>query len=42
MFLKLRGWLECDATHPHSPTRPDSDRPVLREIGRLLGVPVQP
>jgi dihydrodipicolinate synthase/N-acetylneuraminate lyase len=38
MFLKLRGWLDCDATHPNSPTRPDSDRDVLREIGRLLGV----
>ena len=36
MFLKLRGWIGCDATHPGSPKRPDSDRDVLRDIfGRL-------
>jgi dihydrodipicolinate synthase/N-acetylneuraminate lyase len=39
-FLKLRGWIGCDATHPHSPLRPDSDRALLREIGRQLGVPM--
>ena len=33
MFLQLRGWIGCDATHPRSPTRPESDRDVLREIG---------
>jgi dihydrodipicolinate synthase/N-acetylneuraminate lyase len=38
MFLKLRGWIDCDATHPQSSTRPESDREILREIGRLLGV----
>lgn len=38
MFLKLRNWIGCDATHPRSPTRPESDREILREIGRLLGV----
>lgn len=32
MFLKLRGWIGCDDTHTHSPTRPDSDRDVLRDI----------
>jgi hypothetical protein len=32
MFLKLRGWISHDATHPNSPTRPDSDREVLRGI----------
>jgi dihydrodipicolinate synthase/N-acetylneuraminate lyase len=32
MFLKLRGWLGSDRTHPRSPTRPDADREVLREI----------
>ena len=32
MFLKLRGWIDCDATHPQSPTRPDADRELLREI----------
>ncbi len=37
-FLKWRGWIGCDATHPRSPTRPDSDRAVLEEIGRLLGI----
>ncbi|QEL17257.1 dihydrodipicolinate synthase family protein [Limnoglobus roseus] len=38
MFLKLRGWLSCDDTHPQSPTRPDSDRAVLAGIGDMLGV----
>ena len=37
-FLKLRGWIECDATHPRSPRRPESDRQVLAEIARSLGV----
>ena len=32
MFLKLRGWLDCDDTHPDSPTRPDSDRAILQKI----------
>lgn len=32
MFLKLRGWLDCDATHPRSPRRPDSDREILAQI----------
>jgi dihydrodipicolinate synthase/N-acetylneuraminate lyase len=31
-FLKLRGWIECDATHPASPRRPVSDVAVLRDI----------
>jgi dihydrodipicolinate synthase/N-acetylneuraminate lyase len=38
MFLKLRGWMECDDTHPRSPTRPGSDRDILREIACGLGV----
>lgn len=38
MFLKLRGWLNCDRTHPNSPTRPDSDREVLNEIARRLEI----
>ncbi|MCE9530445.1 MAG: dihydrodipicolinate synthase family protein [Planctomycetes bacterium] len=38
MFLKLRGWIACDHTHPLSPTRPESDRDILREIGRELGI----
>ncbi len=32
MFLKLRGWIGLDATHPANLTRPDSDREVLRAI----------
>ncbi len=31
-FLKLRGWLDCDDTHPNAPGRPESDRDVLRDI----------
>ncbi len=31
-FLKLRGWLACDDTHPNSPTRPQSDIPILQNI----------
>ena len=38
MFLKLRGWIDCDATHPRSLTRPDSDRDLLRDIARQLGI----
>lgn len=38
MFLKLRGWIGCDATHPQSPTRPDSDREILRELATMMGV----
>jgi dihydrodipicolinate synthase/N-acetylneuraminate lyase len=37
-FLRLRGWIESDATHPRSPRRPESDREVLAEIARSLGV----
>jgi dihydrodipicolinate synthase/N-acetylneuraminate lyase len=36
MFLKLRGWFPCDATHPRSPRRPDTDRDILRDIAALL------
>ncbi|MBM3979510.1 MAG: dihydrodipicolinate synthase family protein [Planctomycetes bacterium] len=36
MFLKLRGWIGCDATHPRSPTRPEYDRELLRGILRRL------
>lgn len=38
MFLKLRGWIGCDATHPQSPRRPDADREVLAELLGRLGV----
>jgi dihydrodipicolinate synthase/N-acetylneuraminate lyase len=37
-FLQLRGWIQTDATHPDSPQRPESDRQVLAEIARGLGV----
>ena len=36
MFLKLRGWLDCDDTHPNSPKRPESDREILRAIVEQL------
>jgi dihydrodipicolinate synthase/N-acetylneuraminate lyase len=36
MFLKLRGWIECDATHPASAPRPESDRELLRGIIQQL------
>ena len=36
MFLKLRGWVGCDDTHPQSPKRPESDRDVLRDIAERL------
>ena len=36
MFLKLRGWVGCDATHPKSPPRPASDREILAGILRQL------
>ncbi len=36
MFLKLRGWLACDDTHPGSPRRPDSDREILADIVKRL------
>jgi dihydrodipicolinate synthase/N-acetylneuraminate lyase len=38
MFLKLRGWIDCDDTHPLSPARPESDRAILRDIAQRLGV----
>jgi dihydrodipicolinate synthase/N-acetylneuraminate lyase len=38
MFLKLRGWIDGDDTHPQSPTRPESDRELLRGILKQLGV----
>jgi dihydrodipicolinate synthase/N-acetylneuraminate lyase len=40
-FLHLRGWIASNRTHPRSPTRPDSDIPILREILNLLNVPAR-
>jgi hypothetical protein len=31
-FLRLRGWITTDQTHPRSTRRPDSDRAVLADI----------
>jgi dihydrodipicolinate synthase/N-acetylneuraminate lyase len=31
-FLHLRRWIPSDRAHPQSPTRPESDREVLRDI----------
>ncbi len=36
MFLKIRGWIDSDRTHPGGLARPDSDRDVLREIADRL------
>jgi len=38
LFLHLRGWISSPRVHPGSPTRPESDRDVLEEIARRLGV----
>lgn len=37
-FLKLRGWIVSDRTHPRSPERPASDIDLLRDIAERLGV----
>jgi dihydrodipicolinate synthase/N-acetylneuraminate lyase len=36
MFLRLRGWIGNDGTHPGSPARPDADRAVLADIAARL------
>jgi dihydrodipicolinate synthase/N-acetylneuraminate lyase len=36
-FLKLRGWIESDAPHPHSPRRPEADIAVLRDLLDRVG-----
>jgi dihydrodipicolinate synthase/N-acetylneuraminate lyase len=35
-FLKLRGWIASDRTHPRSPQRPASDVAILAEIAARL------
>jgi dihydrodipicolinate synthase/N-acetylneuraminate lyase len=35
-FLKLRGWIGCDATHPKAPQRPETDIAILRDIAERL------
>jgi len=37
-FLKLRGFLDCDDTHPENTTRPASDVAILEELGRRMEV----
>jgi len=37
-FLKQRGWIRSDRTHPRSPERPESDVELLRDIAERLGV----
>jgi dihydrodipicolinate synthase/N-acetylneuraminate lyase len=37
-FLKLRGWIKTNKTHPQSPERPASDIDILRDIADRLGV----
>ena len=37
-FIKLRGWIGADHTHPRSPTRPGSDVAILETIRMQLGV----
>ena len=36
MFLHARGWIRTNLTHPASPTRPDSDIPILKDILQQL------
>ncbi len=38
VFLQMRGWAESASVPAGAPTRPDSDRDVLRDIGERLGV----
>lgn len=37
-FLKLRGWITTNRTHPESPKRPDTDIPILEELAKRLEV----
>ena len=36
MFLKARGWLSSDATHPQSPERGAADRELLEQVAAKL------
>jgi dihydrodipicolinate synthase/N-acetylneuraminate lyase len=38
VFLRLRGWLERDATPPGVPRRPDGEEALLRQCGERLGL----
>ncbi|MYI42219.1 MAG: dihydrodipicolinate synthase family protein [Chloroflexi bacterium] len=37
-FLALRGWIDSSLTHADSPSRPQSDIPILRDIAQRLGI----
>ncbi len=37
-FLYERGWIKTPLTHPRSPTRPESDREILRRLADRLGI----
>lgn len=37
-FLKLRGWIKSNNTHPKATPRPDTDIEILREIAERLNV----
>jgi hypothetical protein len=37
-FLKIRGWISTNRTHPESPKRPDTDIPILAELVERLGI----
>lgn len=37
-FLKLRGWIQSNKTHPNSPERPSSDIAILHDIADRLKV----
>jgi dihydrodipicolinate synthase/N-acetylneuraminate lyase len=36
IFLAERGWIDCDRTHPTSPTRAEADRPLLAGIAARI------
>lgn len=36
-FLKIRGWIASNLTHPRSPQRPESDIAILEELAARLG-----
>lgn len=37
-FLKLRGWINTNRTHPRNAQRPDSDVAILEELARRMAV----
>jgi dihydrodipicolinate synthase/N-acetylneuraminate lyase len=41
-FLYLRGWLDSARPWPGTPSRPDSDLALLRDIGERLGLSLRP